>query len=122
ISRMVRSALLEVLGQEYVRTARAKGLRGSVVLYRHALRNALLPVLTLVGLQFSFLLGGSVVQESLFNLPGLGRSLIDAINYRDYPVVQALVMVFALVILVVNLGVDLAYGGLDPRIRHGRSG
>ena len=117
-ARMTRSQMLEVLREDYVRTAMAKGLRERVVVTRHALKNAALPVLTLFGVQFGFLLGGSVVIESVFSLPGIGRLLIFAINTRDFPMVQFLVMFIATIFLSVNLVVDLLYGWLDPRIRY----
>ena len=119
LSRMVRSTMLEVLRQDYIRTARAKGLNSSTVIVRHALRNALLPVVTLAGLQLGTLLGGTVIIETLFNLPGVGRATIQAINTRDYPLVQFVVLLFATIFLTVNLMIDLAYGVLDPRIRYG---
>ncbi len=119
LSRMVRSTMLEVLREDYIRTARAKGLKSSTVLIRHALRNALLPVVTLAGLQLGALLGGTVIIETLFNLPGVGRATIQAINSRDYPLVQFVVLLFATIFLTVNLCIDLAYGVLDPRIRYG---
>ena len=117
-ARMTRSQMLEVLREDYVRTAMAKGPRERVVVTRHALKNAALPVLTLFGVQFGFLLGGSVVIESVFSLPGIGRLLIFAINTRDFPMVQFLVMFIATIFLSVNLVVDLLYGWLDPRIRY----
>ena len=119
LSRMVRSTMLEVLRQDYIRTAHAKGLKTSTVIVRHALRNALLPVITLAGLQLGGLLGGTVIIETLFNLPGVGRATIQAINARDYPLVQFVVMMFATIFLTVNLAIDLIYGVLDPRIRYG---
>ena len=117
ITRLTRAAMLEVLNQDYVRTARAKGLRERVVVNRHALRNALVPVVTIMGLQFGGLLGGSVVTETVFALPGMGRLIIQAIGNRDYPVVQAGVFLIALAFVLVNLVVDLLYAVLDPRIR-----
>jgi peptide/nickel transport system permease protein len=119
VMRMTRSTVLEVLGEDYVRTAFAKGLRERVVLTRHVLRNALIPVVTIVGLQAGTLLGGVVVIEQLFGLPGLGWTLLNAIYQRDYPVVQGTVLFFALVFALVNLLVDLTYSQLDPRIRYG---
>jgi peptide/nickel transport system permease protein len=116
ISRLVRSSMLEVLGLDYIRTARAKGLRERVVLTRHALRNALIPVVTVMGLQVGALLGGAVIAETIFAWPGLGRLLITAINQRDYPLVQALVLVVASTISVVNFLVDVLYAWLNPRI------
>jgi peptide/nickel transport system permease protein len=119
--RMTRSSLLEVLGDDYVRTARAKGLHSMAVLLRHAMRNALVPVVTVAGIQLGYLLGGTVVTEQVFTLPGVGRLLIDAIAVRDYPVVQG-VLVFAGGLFVAsNLLVDLIYVYLDPRLRHDRS-
>ena len=118
VSRMTRSTLLEVLRQDYIRTAWSKGVSERVVIVRHALKNAILPVVTIVGISYANLIGGTVIMENLWNLPGLGRSLIEAINFRDYPVVQALVMVFAVVILAANLLVDLLYAWLDPRVRY----
>jgi peptide/nickel transport system permease protein len=110
--------MLEVLNQDYVRTARAKGLADRVVVNRHALRNALVPVVTIMGLQFGTLLGGSVVTETVFALPGMGLLIIQAIGNRDYPVVQAGVFLIALAFVGVNLVVDLLYVRLDPRIRY----
>lgn len=117
IARLTRSAMLEVLGQDYVRTARAKGLGERSVVRGHALRNALVPVVTIMGLQFGTLLGGSVVTETVFALPGIGRLIIQSIGNRDYPVVQAGVFLIALAFVVVNLVVDVLYAVLDPRIR-----
>ncbi|MDO8530639.1 MAG: ABC transporter permease [Dehalococcoidia bacterium] len=116
VSRMTRSQMLEVMRQDYIRTAWSKGLRERFVIYRHALKNALIPVITLMGLQFAFLLGGTVIMETIFVIPGLGRTLVESITFRDYPMVQAIVMLFAVVILVSNLFVDLVYAWLDPRI------
>ncbi len=118
IMRMVRSSLLEVLRQDYIRTANAKGLRDNVVLYRHALKNAFIPVLTVIGVQVGYLLGGAVIIESIFSLPGMGRFLLDSINNRDYSIVQGGVLLIALIFSLVNLSVDLVYGWLDPRIRY----
>jgi peptide/nickel transport system permease protein len=118
VMRMTRSSLLEVLQLDYVRTARAKGLGAPAVLLRHALRNALVPVVTVVGLQAGALLGGAIITETIFALPGVGRLLVDAIFQRDFPVVQGVVLFLALNFLLVNLLVDLAYAGLDPRIRY----
>ena len=118
VSRMTRSAMLEVLREDYVRTARAKGLRERAVVLRHALRNALLPIITITALQFGHLMGGSVITEGIFTLPGLGTYLVDSILQRDYPVTQALVLLSATVYVALNLGVDLTYGWLDPRIRY----
>lgn len=118
-TRIVRSSLLEVLGRHYIRTARAKGLRDAAVVMRHALRNALIPVVTVIGLQFGTLLGGTVIIEQIFALPGIGRYALEGINLRDYPVVQGAVLAIALAFTLVNLIVDLCYGFLDPRIRYG---
>jgi peptide/nickel transport system permease protein len=117
IARMTRSSMLEVLGQDYVRTARAKGLRERVVVLKHALRNALLPVVTVVGLSFGGLLGGAVLTETVFALPGVGTQLVTAILSRDYPVVQAFTVVIAMIFVAVNFVVDVSYVYLDPRVR-----
>ncbi|MDB5077644.1 MAG: binding-protein-dependent transport system inner rane component [Chloroflexi bacterium] len=116
--RMMRAAMLEVLHKDYLRTARAKGVSGSRVLGVHAMRNALLPVLTIVGLQVGYLLGGAVVVENVFTLPGVGRLVVQGIQQRDYPLVQSVVFVVAALVIVVNLVVDLAYAWVDPRIRY----
>ncbi|MGI8549300.1 MAG: ABC transporter permease [Dehalococcoidia bacterium] len=116
--RMTRSALLEVLRQDYVRTARAKGLGFGPVILRHALRNSLLPVITITGLQFGALLGGTVIIETIFNLPGLGIWMADAVRQRDYPVIQGVNLIFAVLVIGLNLIVDLSYGFVDPRIRY----
>jgi peptide/nickel transport system permease protein len=118
-ARMTRSSILEVLRDDYVRTARAKGLRDVVVVLKHALRNALLPVITIIGLELLTLFGGLVVIETVFTIPGIGRYLVDAITHRDYPSVQALVFMFSVLVVTVNLLVDIVYGFLDPRIRYG---
>jgi len=120
IMRLTRSALLEVLREDYIRTARAKGQSGPAVIWRHALANAILPVVTVVGIEFAFLIGGLVVTETVFNLPGVARFLVQAILWRDYPVVQNLVMFIAIVVILTNLGVDLLYAWLDPRIRYAK--
>jgi peptide/nickel transport system permease protein len=117
LSRVTRSALIEVLGEDYIRTARAKGLPFGVVLWRHALRNALIPVLTIVGLQFSFLLAGTIIIENVFYLPGLGRLVFQAITQRDLIVVEGVVMLLVATVVVVNLLVDLSYALADPRLR-----
>ena len=116
-ARLVRSSMLEVLGQDYVRTARAKGISEWAVITRHALRNAWLPVVTMIGLEFGFLLGGVVVVEMVFSWPGLGRLIFNAINQRDIPVVQAAVVILALVFISLNLIVDLIYAKIDPRVK-----
>jgi peptide/nickel transport system permease protein len=118
VARFTRSAMLEVLNQDYIRTARSKGLRERVVVYSHALRNAMLPVITILGLQFGNFLGGAAVTETVFSWPGLGKLLIDAILQRDYPQVQASVFVLATTYVLVNLAVDLAYAKVDPRISY----
>jgi peptide/nickel transport system permease protein len=117
-TRMTRSTLLEVLRDDYIRTAWAKGLGERAVVFRHALKNAMLPVITLIGTEFAFLIGGLVVTETVFTLNGVGRFVVDAVAHRDYPVVQALVFVIAFGFVVVNLLIDLTYAWLDPRIRY----
>ena len=119
IERMTRSSMLETLQQDYVRTARAKGLIERIVVYRHALRNALIPVVTVIGLQFGTLLGGAILTERTFAWPGIGQLLVDAIQARDYPIIQGVVLLFAITFLLVNLLVDLLYGYIDPRIKYG---
>ena len=121
LSRMVRATLLEVLGEDYIRTARAKGLGPRAVIWRHALRNALLPVITLLGLQLGALLAGAVITEAVFSWPGIGQLIIEAIQSRDYPVVQACVLLISLSYVLVNTLTDLAYSWLDPRVRLGGS-
>jgi peptide/nickel transport system permease protein len=118
-ARMTRSSILEVLRDDYVRTARAKGLREYVIVLKHALRNALLPVITIIGLELLTLFGGLVVIETVFTIPGIGRYLVDAITHRDYPSIQAVVFMIAVFVVTVNLLVDILYGFLDPRIRYG---
>jgi peptide/nickel transport system permease protein len=117
IARTTRSSLLEVFTQDYVRTARAKGLQERMVIMRHALSNALIPIITVIGLQFGTLLGGAVLTETIFSLPGVGRLMIDSITRRDYPVIQGCVLVIALGFVLVNLMTDLLYGLVDPRVR-----
>ena len=119
VMRLTRSAMLEVMRQDFVRTARAKGLGEAAVMIRHALRNALLPVVTTIGLEAAFLIGGLIVTETVFNIPGVARFLVQAIRWRDYPMVQNLVMLIAIVVVVINLIVDLLYALIDPRIRYG---
>jgi peptide/nickel transport system permease protein len=116
-TRMTRSAMLEVLREDYIRTARAKGLREDLIVRRHALKNAMLPVLTVIGLEFAFLIGGLVVTEQVFNLNGIGLLFVQSIARRDYTLVQALVLLVAFVYILVNFAVDLLYGWLDPRLR-----
>lgn len=118
-TRITRSSMLEVLGRDYVRTARAKGLPERMVVFRHALRNALNPVITVVGLQFGALLGGAVIIEQVFGLPGVGRFALEGINLRDYPVVQGAVLLIAAAFITVNVLVDMIYSLVDPRIRYG---
>jgi glutathione transport system permease protein len=116
-ARFTRSAFVDVLHEDYIRTARAKGVSEGRVVLHHGLRNALIPVVTLLGLQFGFLLGGSIVVEKVFNWPGLGRLLVDAVEARDYPVIQAEVLLFSLQFIVINLVVDLLYGLINPAVR-----
>ncbi|PRD45076.1 peptide ABC transporter [Phyllobacterium phragmitis] len=120
LARVTRSALIETLSEDYIRTARAKGLTRSAVLYRHALRNAMIPVLTILGLQFAFLLAGTIIIENVFYLPGLGRLIFQAITQRDLIVVEGLVMLLVATIILVNLIVDLLYAVADPRLRNPR--
>jgi len=117
-TRMMRSAMLEVLREDYIRTARAKGLWLKLILSRHAMKNAMLPVITVIGLEFAFLLGGLVVTEQVFNLNGLGRLFVEAIAHRDYTLTQALVLIVATVFIFVNFATDIAYALIDPRIRY----
>ncbi len=118
-ARMVRSAMIEVLGQDYIRAAEAKGLKRSTVVLRHALRNALIPVITILGLQIGYLLSGAFVVENVFAWPGIGRFSVQALSWRDYPTIQGIVMITALIFLTINLLVDVLYAVLDPRIRVG---
>ena len=118
VARMTRSTMLEVLGQDFVRTARAKGLREYAVIYRHALRNALIPIITAVGLQFGALLGGAVLTETVFGWPGMGQLLVESIFARDYPMVQGIVLVFSALFILTNFLVDLSYVFIDPRIHY----
>jgi glutathione transport system permease protein len=117
VARMMRATMLEVLGEDYLATARAKGLSERVILVRHALRNALIPVVTVIGNQIGYLLGGALMVETVFSLPGLGRMMVQAVLSKDYPVVQGGIVVIALMVIVVNLAVDLLYVVLDPRLR-----
>ena len=117
-TRMTRPTVLEVLREDYIRTARAKGLFENVILVRHALKNALLPVITIIGLEFAFLMDGLVVTEQVFNLNGIGKLFVDAVLNADYTMVQALVMIVASVFIVTNFLVDIMYAWLDPRIRY----
>lgn len=120
VARMTRSAMLEVLGEDYIRTAKAKGLAGKRVIGLHALRNALIPVVTVIGLQVGTLLGGAILTETIFSWPGVGKWLIESINRRDYPALQGGVLLIATTVMTVNLLVDVLYGVLNPRIRHSR--
>ena len=118
MARFTRSSFVDILQEDFIRTARAKGLSEPVVIAKHGLRNALIPVVTMMGLQFGFLLGGSIVVEVVFNWPGMGRLLIDAVDMRDYPVIQALVLLFSLEFILINLIVDVLYGLINPTIRY----
>ena len=118
IMRLTRSSMLEVLRQDYIRTARAKGASQTSINYDHALRNAVLPVITIIGIEAAFLIGGLIVTETVFNIPGVARFLVEAIRWRDYPIVQNLVMFIAFVVITVNFLVDMAYVVLDPRIKY----
>jgi len=118
VARMVRSSIIEVMREDYIRTARAKGVFERMVVGRHAMRNALLPAVTIIGLEFAFLIGGLVVTEQVFNLNGIGRLFVEAISRNDFILIQALVMLLAAVFVTMNLLVDLLYGVLDPRVRH----
>src|SRR5262249_40302628 len=119
IARMTRSSMLEVLNEDYVRTARAKGLPPRRVIGIHALRNALIPVVTIIGLQVGTLVAGAVLTETIFSWPGVGKWLIEAVGRRDYPALQGGVMLMSAIVMLVNLGVDVLYGVINPRIRHG---
>jgi peptide/nickel transport system permease protein len=118
VARMVRSSIIEVMKEDYIRTARAKGVFERLVVGRHAMRNALLPAITVIGLEFAFLIGGLVVTEQVFNLNGIGRLFVDAVSRNDFMIVQSLVLLIAVMFTVVNLAIDLLYGVLDPRIRY----
>jgi len=118
MARFTRSSFVDILQEDYIRTARAKGLSEPAVVAKHGLRNALIPVVTMMGLQFGFLLGGSIVVEVVFNWPGMGRLLVDAVGMRDYPVIQALVLLFSLEFILINLIVDVLYGLINPTIRY----
>ena len=119
VMRMTRSMVLEVLREDYVRTAWAKGLPESAVIVRHVLKNAMIPVVTIMGLQLAALIGGTVIMESIFVLPGMGKFLLDAITWRDYPVIQGINLFLATGVILLNLVIDVLYGFLDPRIRYG---
>jgi glutathione transport system permease protein len=118
MARFTRASFVEVIQEDFVRTARAKGVHESRVVFKHTLRNALIPVVTMMGLQFGFLLGGSILVEAVFNWPGLGRLLVDAVQMRDYPVIQTLVLLFSLEFILINLVVDVLYGYINPTIRY----
>ncbi|KKB64875.1 glutathione ABC transporter permease [Robbsia andropogonis] len=118
MARFTRASFVEVVQEDFVRTARAKGLSEPIVVLKHCLRNALIPVVTMMGLQFGFLLGGSIVVEAVFNWPGLGRLLVDSVSARDYPVIQTLVLLFSLEFILINLVVDMLYGLINPTIRY----
>ncbi|SKA27058.1 glutathione ABC transporter permease GsiC [Consotaella salsifontis] len=118
MARFTRSAFVEITREDYVRTARAKGVPERFVIWKHTLRNALVPVITMVGLQFGFLLGGSIVVETVFSWPGLGRLLVDSVSYRDYPVIQAEILIFSLEFILINLAVDVLYAVANPEIRY----
>jgi ABC-type dipeptide/oligopeptide/nickel transport system permease component len=120
IARVTRSSMLEVLGQDYIRTASAKGLSAQLIILRHALKNALIPVVTIIGLQFGYLLAGAVITETVFAYPGVGRLLVESIAYRDFPVVQGILLILALQFALINLLVDVLYAFLDPRISYER--
>jgi len=118
LTRMTRSSMLEVLGEDYIRTARSKGLPKRIVVYKHAFRNAIIPVVTIVGLQAGDLLAGAIIIENVFHLPGVGRLVFEAIGQRDLPVIQGVVLLIAVIIVVINFVIDIAYRYLDPRIRY----
>jgi peptide/nickel transport system permease protein len=119
VARMVRSSIVEVMKEDYIRTARAKGVYEKLVVSRHAMRNAMLPAITVIGLEFAFLIGGLVVTEQVFNLNGLGRLFVQAVSRNDFTLIQSIVMLIAVVFILTNLVVDLLYAWLDPRIRYG---
>jgi glutathione transport system permease protein len=118
LARFTRSSFLEIMKEDYIRTARAKGLMEKIVVWKHAMRNALIPVITMIGLRFGFLLGGSIVVETVFSWPGLGRLLIDSVNFRDYPVIQSEILLFSLQFIIINLVVDLLYALMNPEIQY----
>lgn len=118
IARITRSSMLEVMRTDYIRTARAKGLRNFWVVYKHSLKNALIPIMTVIGLQLGLLLGGAILTETIFSWPGIGRYIYEAINYRDYPVVQSGILIIALFFVLINLAVDIFYAVIDPRIKY----
>ena len=116
-ARITRASILEILNEDYIRTARAKGLKDTSILFRHALPNAAVPIVTVIGIGFALLIGGVVVTESVYNIPGLGRLTVDAVLRRDYPVIQGIILVFSALYVLVNLIIDILYVALDPRIR-----
>jgi peptide/nickel transport system permease protein len=116
--RLTRTMMLEVLRQDYIRTARAKGLTEQLVVARHALRNALIPVVTLIGLQAPLLIGGAVIMEQIFVIPGMGQLLLEAVNQRDYPIITGVFLIVGVAVMMINLLVDLSYGMLDPKVRY----
>jgi peptide/nickel transport system permease protein len=118
IARITRASVLDVLGEDYIRTARAKGLSDAKVLRRHALRNAAVPIVTVIGIGVALLIGGAIVTESVYNIPGLGRLVVDAVLARDFPIIQAVILVFSVAYVLVNLAIDIAYTVFDPRIRY----
>ena len=118
LTRQTRSSMLEVVQQDYIRTARSKGLRESTIVLRHALKNALIPVVTLQGIQLGFLIGGQVLVETVFNIPGMGRLITEAARNKDFPIVQACTLLIALIVVLVNIFIDIFYGWLDPRVRY----
>jgi peptide/nickel transport system permease protein len=118
IARITRASILDVLGEDYIRTARAKGLSDAKVLRRHALRNAAVPIVTVIGIGIALLIGGAIVTESVYNIPGLGRLVVDAVLARDFPIIQAVILVFSVAYVVINLAIDMAYTLFDPRIRY----
>jgi peptide/nickel transport system permease protein len=118
ITRITRASVLETLNEDYIRTARAKGQTEPLVLFKHALKNAAVPIVTIIGIGIALVIGGAVVTETVFNLPGLGRLVVDAILRRDYPIIQGLILVFSFVYILINLLIDIAYTLLDPRIRY----
>ena len=120
IARMTRSSMLDTLNQDYIRTARAKGLKEGRVIKHHALRNALMPIVTVIGLQFGYLLGGAVLTETVYGWPGIGKYLVECVQKSDFPVVQAAVLMIAVIFVVLNLVVDILYAFLDPRIKYGK--
>jgi peptide/nickel transport system permease protein len=117
-ARITRAAMLEVLGEDYIRTAHAKGLKDHVVLVRHALRNAAIPIVSVIGIGFALLIGGVVITETVFNIPGIGRLVVDAVLARDYPIIQGVILLFSGIYVLINLAIDIAYVLLDPRIRY----